>query len=441
MRAGSWVLAGHGANQLIRLASNLVMTRLLVPEMFGLMAVAWLFMTGLQLISDMGLRQSIVRSQRADDPLFRGTAWFLQIIRGTVLWLCGLMIAGLIYFLQFFGLVPAETVYAEPALCFVVAILSFTALIAGFESTRVAMAERNMAQEYVVRMELLSLLCGTGSMIAWALLDRTIWALVAGGLVAAMTRMLLSHMWLPGNKDALCWDKEIAGDLFGFGKWIFLSSSLTFAVNSGDRLLLGGLVSAQLLGLYAIAFLVVDAASQVISKLLGAVSYPALCEVARERPKELKVAYYRTRLPIDALALSACGLLYVSGDAIIPLMFDARYREAGNIVEVLALTLFFLRYGAAEMCCLVLNKPQILSIQVAIRGVALYIIVPVTFHYFGFSAALWAIAMHRVFSLLPIFLFKAKYGLFDAKRELLAFSWLVAGLIVGWGIRVCILSF
>lgn len=431
--AGSWVAIGHGLSQLIRLASNLVMTRLLAPELFGLMAIAWLVMTGLQLLSDVGLRQSIVRSESADAANFRGTAWGLQIVRGVVLWLSGLLIAGIVMVLQRHSVMPIGSVYADPALAPVIGVLSLVALISGFESTRVALAERNLAQRAVVQMEILSLVCGVVCMVCWALIDRSIWALVSGGVVGALVRLALSHLWLPGAKDVLAWDGQVAREMLTFGKWVFLSSALGFAVNSGDRLMLGGMVIPELLGLYAIAFLIVDSVTQVLSKLLGAVSFPALSEIARERPAQLREVYYRFRFMFDGLALFSCGALFMAGERLVMLLFDSRYQSAGHIVEVLAISLFFVRYGVAEMCCLVLNKPQVLSMQVAVRGVALYAGVPLLFSVFGFNGAIWAIALHKAFSLLPVLFFAARNGLLDLKKEIYGLAALPVGLAVGGG--------
>jgi O-antigen/teichoic acid export membrane protein len=47
--ASIWVIGGLGTSQALRLASNLILTRLLVPEFFGIMAIAQVFMMGLGL--------------------------------------------------------------------------------------------------------------------------------------------------------------------------------------------------------------------------------------------------------------------------------------------------------------------------------------------------------------------------------------------------------
>src|SRR4051812_39078328 len=80
--AGGWTIGGLALGHLIRLGTNLLMTRLLVPEAFGIMAIAALIMYGLALFSDLGLRQNIVQSARGNDVAFLNTAWMVQIMRG-----------------------------------------------------------------------------------------------------------------------------------------------------------------------------------------------------------------------------------------------------------------------------------------------------------------------------------------------------------------------
>src|ERR1017187_5882027 len=93
LNAGTWRLAGYAIGQTIRFGSNLLMTRLLVPEMFGVMAIASLFIAALAMFSDLGVKQSIIQSKRGADPTFLNTAWIIQILRGVVLWGAAVCIA------------------------------------------------------------------------------------------------------------------------------------------------------------------------------------------------------------------------------------------------------------------------------------------------------------------------------------------------------------
>ncbi len=77
---------GFAATQGIRLVSTLVMTRLLAPSMFGVMAIAMMVNVIASLLTDLGIRQNIVQSRRGADPIFLDTAWTVQIVRGFIIW-------------------------------------------------------------------------------------------------------------------------------------------------------------------------------------------------------------------------------------------------------------------------------------------------------------------------------------------------------------------
>ena len=116
-------------------------------------------------------------------------------------------------------------------------------------------------------------------MIGWAFIDRSIWALVGGAICSAVVRVILSHAWLPGTSNRWQWDKLAFREIVHFGKWMFLSSILGFLVNSGDRLLLGGLISSNELGIFSIAYLIPNSVEQIPTKIMADVSFPALSEV------------------------------------------------------------------------------------------------------------------------------------------------------------------
>jgi len=65
-----WTIGAYGVGQLIRVATNVILTRLLAPELFGIMLIVYSLRTGLTLISDIGIGQNIVYNKSADDPDF-----------------------------------------------------------------------------------------------------------------------------------------------------------------------------------------------------------------------------------------------------------------------------------------------------------------------------------------------------------------------------------
>ncbi|MCZ0901732.1 oligosaccharide flippase family protein, partial [Microcoleus sp. HI-ES] len=116
--------ASYGSSQIIRFGSNLILTRLLLPELFGLMGLAYVFIAGINLFTDIGLGPSIIQNKRGEDPQFLNTAWTLQVIRSFFVWICLVIITQ-----------PVANFYEDPRLLWLVPIIGINSLIGGFKST------------------------------------------------------------------------------------------------------------------------------------------------------------------------------------------------------------------------------------------------------------------------------------------------------------------
>jgi O-antigen/teichoic acid export membrane protein len=417
--------------QVIRFGTNLLMARLLVPEMFGVMAIATMVMVGLALFSDIGLHQSVVQSKRGNEPAFLNTVWVVQVARGAVLWLVGLGVSLLVAFANGVGLASAESVYGDPSLPYVIAVTSVNAVIMGFQSTKVFQDIRNISLNRVTQIEIASQIAGLLFMLAWVTFDRSVWALVVGGIFANLARTFLSHSWLSGVANHWYWDAAAFREIVHTGKWIFSSSILGFLVLNGDRVLLGALVNATILGLYSIAFLIVNSVETLLMRIISGVLFPALSEIARDRPTDLKAAYYSFHVKIAALAYFFCGILVISGTTLIRLLYDLRYEQSGWMIEVLAVALMTVPYHIAVQCFLALGIAKLVSDIAMIRLVALVVLTPLGFHVFGLSGALWGIALSSVACVPAIIFYARKYKLFDIRKELLPLPAVLLGAMVG----------
>jgi O-antigen/teichoic acid export membrane protein len=435
LRAGGWSFAGHGLSQFVRLAGNLVMTRLLAPEMFGVMAIATVVITILGMMSDLGLRHHIVHSERGNDPVFLDTAWVVQIARGLILWAVAALISFALYLANLSGITAPQSVYASPELPLVIAVNSLGAVILSFQSTKIAGAHRQFAQRRLVQIELIGQLAGLAAMVGAGVATHSVWAIVVGGLVGVLTSTVLSHVWLSGHPNRFRWDRAALHELVHFGKWLFISSSMTVLAFNGDRLLLGGFVNAETLGLYAIAVLITGALEGSLGKVFEAVALPALSEVARTNPSRLRDVYYKLRQPLDVLMLFLAGLLFVAGQAVIDILYDPRYSAAGGMLQILALSFITTRYAIAYQIYIAVGKPWYLATINAVRCISLFTLVPILFYTAGTQAAIWAIALHGLAMVPFIYAFNARLGMNDTTRELLVLLAFPMGYLCGWAVN------
>jgi O-antigen/teichoic acid export membrane protein len=269
-------------------------------------------------------------------------------------------------------------------------------------------------------------------MLGWIWVDRSIWALVAGSICWSLTITLLSHIWLPGTANRWQWDASAFHEIFHFGKWIFIASILSFLAANGDRLLLGGLVDATLLGIYVIAFQIFSSIEQVLAGLIAGVSFPALSEIARERPAALKAGYYRIHMAVASVAYTCSGILMISGQSVIDLLYDHRYAQAGWMLQVLAAALLTVPFQIAIQCFVALGRPHVLSKVLALRLVVLAVAMVGGYHFFEVSGALLGLVASHLLCLPMIIFHSVRYGLFDLRRELLFLPMVLVGMVVGW---------
>lgn len=182
LRSGFWTIFGFGMQSVLRLGSNLILTRILAPDMFGLMALAVTFVTGVSLMSDLGTKHSVIRSTRGEDEDFLATAWTVQVIRGGVITVIACAIAW-----------PAARLYEQPELFVVLCALSLSSILAGFNSISMATASRQMALGRQILVDLSSQAVMVTVMIGTAFILESVWALVIGTLIGAALKALFSH--------------------------------------------------------------------------------------------------------------------------------------------------------------------------------------------------------------------------------------------------------
>jgi O-antigen/teichoic acid export membrane protein len=419
LSTGGWLFIWHGFSLTVRLGSNLLMTRLLMPEMFGVMSMASIVLAGLAMFSDLGLKQCIVGSERGHDPAFLNTAWTIQALQGALLWVAALAVSLLVWIADQIGAFPADSAYADPILPYVIASLSSAALIQGLGSTKFHEASRRLRLGRVAGMLIVSQVVSLVAMLAWVSVDRSIWALIMGAISGAIAQTLLSHFWLSGPVNRWQWDAAAVREIVRFGKWMFLSSILGFLVNNGDRLLLGGMINSTQLGVYAIAFLIFSAIEGVLGTIIGEVTFPALSEIVRERRGDLKGAYYRFQLVVSSLSYAAAGILMGAGQTIVDALYDRRYQASGWMLEILALGLVVVPWRTTALCFLALGRPHILSYSITARLVALVLAAPLGFQVFGVAGAIWGIVLAQFLAVPVIAVCAAKEGLLDVRKELL----------------------
>ena len=325
MRSSALTLFGFGFSQGTRLLSNLILTRILFPEAFGLMALVTILIVGLNMFSDMGISPSIMQSKRGDDPAFLNTAFTIQIIRGVILFLLGCAFA-----------YPVSRFYGEDILFPMMAVASLQFIVTGFTPTRKETAQRHLLLGRVTLLDAINQVISLALILGLAIWLQSVWALVIGGLLGAAIGVVMYSLFLPGARNRLCWDKTAVHELIHFGKWIFLSTMFGFLIAQGDRLILGKFLPIDEFGIYVIGFFLGSFPLMLGSGITSRVLVP----IYRDRPphasRENFIKLRILRVAITSGILGLLGIFAFIGPWLVEFLYDDRYLQAGGIVIIVA---------------------------------------------------------------------------------------------------------
>jgi O-antigen/teichoic acid export membrane protein len=422
LASGSWVLAGYGLNQALRLGGNLILTRLLFPEAFGLMAIYSAVGYGVHMLTDVGIGPSIVQNERGNDPVFLNTAWTVQIVRGILVWvgLCALAL-------------PMARLYGEPLLAAMLPVVGFTAVISGFDSTKWFTAKRNLEAERVTKIEIgsfsLGLLCTI--YLAWVL--HSVWALVWGNVITDSLKMIASHVALHGVKNRFAWERDTLKHLRGFGRWILLSSGLTFLSSEGLRLLIGTMIDMSQLALFTLASTMSLMLWQAMQQLSGRVFFPAFAEVYRENPRNLTRVLYKARLTTIFPSWAIAVFFIYFGSQFMGFLYDARYQGSGVMLEQLAVgTLIACVWGSYSGVLLATGKVGAMTALTAIQIVFQFGSIFVGHHYWGSEGVVVGVATANWLMYPANALVMFRMGFWQPKLDMILLAASVLIVVLAW---------
>ena len=170
-------------------------------------------------------------------------------------------------------------------------------------------------------------------------------------------------------------------ELFHFGKWVFISTALTFFVGQYDKISLGKLANMHTLGLYSIAMVWASLPVMIIGQINNKVFFPVVSELYRKGQKE-KICAIRNSLIKLSVVISL--FMIAIGQVLINVLYNSEYKEAGGVLSVLAiLSLFQIIEAINTNLLMTVGRPKDKVVS-QIIGLGIFILfLPAAFSEFG----------------------------------------------------------
>lgn len=324
-RGAVLVVAMRWVDRLIGLISTLILARLLVPDDFGIVAMASVVVGLIDTLLDLGVGSALIQNRDAGREDF-DTAWTLRIIQALgaaiILW---------------FAAPWAAEYFRDARVLDVIRLMALAMLIGGFENIGIVSFQKNMEFGSDFRFFFFRRLAGFIVTITLAFWLHSYWAMVIGALAGRSAGVGLSF-WMHDFRPRISLSRF--RKLWSFSQWVLIRNLGVYGQNQLDKFLVGRRTDATTMGAYTLADEVAAMPTTELLAPLGRVLFPVFVQAADDAEK-LRAVFCKAIGVQSLLALPAgVGLALVARDAVLVLLGE-KWLIAVPFLQVLALMSIF----------------------------------------------------------------------------------------------------
>lgn len=320
IKGSFWITVSRVVVNALSTLSTIVLAWYLVPEDFGVVAIATTILAIVSTVTDFSLDQVLIRHDAPETDHF-STAWTLGVARGMVL---SVLVAAFAY--------PVSVWFDDVRLVGILLVMSVGLLVSGFVNPRRVMLQRSLVFWQEVTLNISQKVLGFAITVAIAAWYQTYWALVAGALASQVTYVLASYLVMPFRPRLTL---KYAAEFFSFSLWVTAGQIVNTINWRFDYLLIGKFLGGANLGYYSLGGTLAATPTREATAPLTAVIYPAFANV-RQEPARLAAAYQRAQAIVTAIALPAGIGTAVIADPLVRLALGEKWLPVIFIIQALA---------------------------------------------------------------------------------------------------------
>ena len=359
LRGGAITFGAQGFKVAIQLGTVMILSRLLPPQAFGLLAMIAALTEILEQIKDFGLSAATI--QKPDITHDQVTALFwINSAAGVAVALA--LFAGAPLLAQFYG---------QPELTDITRWLALAFIVSGATAQHWALLRRQMRFSTIAWIDVGSELLGMATAVVAALAGAGLWALVAQRLVYCGVVMLgtwSTSRWRPG------WPRRCAGmkSLLVFGGSVTGNGIVNILGRNIDQVLIGWFWGPLSLGLYERAYKLLMNPINTVTVPLYSVGMPALSRL-HDDPERYRRAYVSLSEKLAMLTVPAGALMVVTADWIVALLLGAQWHDSAPILAWLGVAAALLPVGVTTGLLFVTQDraPELFKVGVLASAVSI----------------------------------------------------------------------
>ena len=322
-RGTVWVTLGMIISRTLNIGSAIILTRLLIPDDFGLLAIVMAIIAFSDSATQTGFESALIQKQdKLED--FLNTAWTFELARYLFL-----------FFIIFLAAPLLASFFREPRAVAILRVISLSLVFQGLRNIGVIYFRKNLDFQKQFILEIVPTIAYISVVIPLAFSLRSVWALVWASLAINITTCCISYVMHP-YRPHLDFSKKRAGNLFTFGKWVLGSSIIGMINNQGMTMFVGKFLGIPVLGFFNRAGVFSTAIFQQVSGIIWKVGYPAFSQL-QDNPEKFKQAYLKTLQLLTFVGIPLAGGLFVLSSDFVHLFLTDKWLPIVPVMQILCL--------------------------------------------------------------------------------------------------------
>lgn len=322
LRGGAWQFLSVFVQAFLQLLVISVLARYVLPQDFGLIALAGIATGFAHLLSDLGLGPALVQMKEINNYHIRVSFSF------------GVLLSLFVYSILWLVAEPMAKFFHQTEVRSIIRIISLSIPIGSFGLTAHSLLERNLRFKELFLVSFGSYLFGYVPVgIILAVLDYGAWALVAALLAQTVLACILLFFVCPHSVlPSLAWRELV--ELLTYGGGHTLSKIFNFGAQKGDYFVVGRFLGAEILGMYERAFRIMQLPGQYIGQVIFKVLFPAMARI-QDQPLRLAKVYLSGLGIVNAILFPSSVILIILSPELLLILLGPNWVDATLPLQIL----------------------------------------------------------------------------------------------------------
>jgi O-antigen/teichoic acid export membrane protein len=402
-----WTYSQQFGGQLVTFAVSIVLSRILMPEEFGLIGMLTIFIGIGTALFDGGMTSSIIRSKNLRQSDY-STVFFFNLLCSTLL-----------YIILFISAPFIASFYRQTELTAITRVYGVTFIVSAFGSVQNTILTRNLNFKKQAIITFISLFVSGIVGVFLAYLGFGVWSLVWSAIVNALLLTIIlwsTSAWYPKFIFSI---KKFHRH-FHYGYKLTLSSILDIFFTNIYQIIIGRFYSPSQVGFYTRANSLMMLPVGNISGALNRVVFPVFSKIQDDIPR-LKIAYKKIMQMVIFIVAPILVLMIVLAKPIVVFLFTDKWLNMVPILQILCLSGLLYPIHLYNLVVLQVKGRSDLFLKLELFKKLVTIITLTISMFFGFYGLLWGQLISSIIALFINTHYAGKmlyYSVFSQIRDL-----------------------